>query len=229
MRLRMKPKIPISIRQQVIKQWLQGISRDQIAKNNGIGSGTVSTIIKECKRNDIPDIDLLREVALVLTNEDLDLAVFADSIRIKKKMDEMDLSEDLVESFIENINIHCFKRGLTAEEFVDIIDNTIALSEKLGIPVDHLPHHITQQKLELEKVERKTEDAEIKLLQVLDHYNVTMNDLEEYKKNRPSINRIKQLEGQIEKTKRERDYYAQQLRNEQIDKAKFVQFWRMSS
>src|SRR4051812_43982297 len=128
MRLRMKPKIPISIRQQVIKQWLQGISRDQIAKNNGIGSGTVSTIIKECKRNDIPDIDLLREVALVLTNEDLDLAVFADSIRIKKKMDEMDLSEDLVESFIENINIHCFKRGLTAEEFVDIIDKTIALS-----------------------------------------------------------------------------------------------------
>jgi len=58
MRLRMKPKIPISIRQQVIKQWLQGISRDQIAKNNGIGSGTVSDIIKECKRNDIPDIDL---------------------------------------------------------------------------------------------------------------------------------------------------------------------------
>ena len=139
------------------------------------------------------------------------------------------MSEDLVESFIENINIHCFKRKLTAEEFVDIIDKTIALSQKLGIPVDHLPHHITQRKLELEKVERKTEDAEIKLLQVLDHYNVTMNDLEEYKKNRPLINRIKQLEGQIEKTKRERDYYAQQLRNERIDKSKFVQFWRMSS
>jgi hypothetical protein len=28
----MEPKVPIAIRQQVIKQWLQGTSRDQIAK-----------------------------------------------------------------------------------------------------------------------------------------------------------------------------------------------------
>ena len=68
----MEPKVPKSIKQQVIKQRLQGISRDQIAKDNGIGAGTVSAVIKECKRNDIPDIDLLREVALVLKKEDID-------------------------------------------------------------------------------------------------------------------------------------------------------------
>jgi transposase len=30
-------------------QWLNGFSRDQIAKDNQIGAGTVSTIIKQCK------------------------------------------------------------------------------------------------------------------------------------------------------------------------------------
>jgi transposase len=53
-----EPKVPKSIKQQVIKQWLQGTSIDQIAKNNDIGAGTVSAIIKDIKQNDIPDIDL---------------------------------------------------------------------------------------------------------------------------------------------------------------------------
>ena len=92
------------------------MSRDQIAKDNDIGAGTVSAIIKDAKQ-EIPDIDLPREVALVLKNDDLDLSVFAPSVRIKNKLVEMDLNEDQLETIIENINIHCFKHGLTGEEF----------------------------------------------------------------------------------------------------------------
>jgi DNA-binding CsgD family transcriptional regulator len=43
----MKPKVPKSIRERVIKQWLQGIPNDEIAKDNDIGAGTVSAIIKD--------------------------------------------------------------------------------------------------------------------------------------------------------------------------------------
>jgi DNA-directed RNA polymerase specialized sigma24 family protein len=43
-------RIPKSIRERVIKQWLQGMSRDQIAKDNDIGAGTVSSIIKDTKQ-----------------------------------------------------------------------------------------------------------------------------------------------------------------------------------
>jgi len=42
-------KIPKTIKKRVIMQWLYGISRDQIAKANQIGAGTVSAIIKQCK------------------------------------------------------------------------------------------------------------------------------------------------------------------------------------
>jgi transcriptional regulator with XRE-family HTH domain len=165
----MEAKIPKSIREQVIKQWLQGTSRDQIA--NDIGAGTVSSIIKNIKQKDNPDIDLLRGVAILLKKEELDLDVFACSIRIKKKMDEMGINEDHIESLIENINIHCFKRGLTAEEFINTINKVSALSENLGMPVDQLSRYIIQEQLELKKLRGETEDAKLKQVQVC---NITM-------------------------------------------------------
>ena len=42
-------KIPTTITKRVITQWLYGFPRDQIAKANQIGAGTVSAIIKQCK------------------------------------------------------------------------------------------------------------------------------------------------------------------------------------
>ena len=76
----MPAKIPKSIRERVIKQWLQGVSRDEIAKNNDIGAGTVTAIIKDAKQ-EIHDIDLLRAMALVRKKHDLNLPVFASLSR----------------------------------------------------------------------------------------------------------------------------------------------------
>ena len=177
----MGAKIPKSIRERVIKQWLQGTSRDQIAKDNDIGAGTVSSIIKDTKQ-DIVDIDLLREVAILLKRGELDLFERASSNRLKKKMDNMGLNEDQIDFLIENINTHCYKRGLTAEEFVNTVNKVSALSENIGMPVDQLPNYITQQELELVKLREETEDVKLKQLQVLRSYNVNMNDLEEYKR-----------------------------------------------
>jgi hypothetical protein len=116
------------------------MSRDQIAKDNEIGAGTVSAIIKDAKQ-EIPDIDLLREVALVLKKYDLDQSVLASSIRIKNKLDEMSLNEDQIDSLIDNGNIHCFKRGLTGEEYFNIVDKVCALTDNLEMPLDELSNH----------------------------------------------------------------------------------------
>jgi hypothetical protein len=70
-------RVPSTIRRQVIKQWLYGHSRDQIAKDNDIGAGTVSAIIKQCgqeKREQYFDeadfeFDLIRELAVMLKRE----------------------------------------------------------------------------------------------------------------------------------------------------------------
>jgi DNA-binding CsgD family transcriptional regulator len=43
-------KIPQPVRLEVIKKWLQGYSRDEIAKDTMIGAGTVSGIINNADR-----------------------------------------------------------------------------------------------------------------------------------------------------------------------------------
>jgi hypothetical protein len=101
-------------------------------------------------------------VALVLKKYGFDLSVFAHSIRLKNKLDEMGLNEDQVETLIENINIHCFKHGLTAEEFLNIVNKVCGLSDNLEMPLDQVPNHIIQEQLELVKVEEEIEDAKLK-------------------------------------------------------------------
>ncbi len=212
----MPGKIPKPIREQVIKQWLQGMSRDQIAKVNDIGAGTVSSIIKDPKQ-EIFDIDLLREAALVLKKHDLNLSVFAPSIRIKNKLDEMGVSEDKIDSLIDNSNTHCFKRGLTAEEFFNNVDKVCALSENLGMPVDQLPNYIIRQQLELQKVEEETEDAKLKQRQVLQNYDVTMDILEKYKRDKPLIDHNKKLEKKLEEAVEENNYLAEELASKEFE------------
>ncbi len=192
----MYSKIPRSIRERVIKQWLQGMSRDQIAKDNDVGAGTVSAIIKDAKQ-EIPDIDLLRQVALVLKKNDLDLSLFAASIRIKNKLDWMGVNEDQIDSLIDNANTHCFKRGLTGEEYFNNVDKVCALSDNLEMPVDQLPNYIAQQELELEKVEREIEDAKVKQRQVLQNYDVTIDELQEFSRDKQLIDHIKKLEKKL--------------------------------
>jgi hypothetical protein len=77
-------------------------------------------------------------------------------------------------------------------------------------------------------VRGETEDAKLKEHQVLQHYNVNINDLIECRRNEPLIDRIKQLENQREK-KRENHYLIKKLNAEQIENARLIQEWRMSS
>jgi len=45
-----------------LKLWLLGFPRKKIAEKVGIGEGTVTSIVQDAKEN-IPDVDLLHEVA----------------------------------------------------------------------------------------------------------------------------------------------------------------------
>jgi hypothetical protein len=75
--------IPRPIKIEVIKKWLQGKSRDQIAKEEGIGSGTVSNIINERRHSDT-EFDLMRQVALKLKLQGDSIESFAPLVRLRE-------------------------------------------------------------------------------------------------------------------------------------------------
>ena len=77
------------------------------------------------------------------------------------------------------------------------------MSQKLGMPVDQLPNYIIQKELELEELKGEIEDVKMKREIVLRNYDITMNDLEEHRRNKPLIDRIRQLELVINNLARE--------------------------
>ena len=214
----MRPKIPESVRRNVISEWLHGISRDEVAKNNDIGAGTVSAIIKEAMQED-PEFDLQRQVALSLKKENnLDVKSFASLIRIRNKLiKEMGLYNDekskvvevqeiehKIELLIVNLAVFCFKRGFSIEEFVDMIQDMSSLEHKIKIPIEQLPNELLQKQRHLESTEKKTQEIKLKKQLLLNDYNITADTLEEYKTNRPSFEKYIKLKKEFEETKRER-------------------------
>jgi DNA-binding NarL/FixJ family response regulator len=60
-------QITNDMKDEVIRLYLQGLSRNDIASTCGVGEGTVSNIIDEWKRSlDIPDVQSLRDLAVNL-------------------------------------------------------------------------------------------------------------------------------------------------------------------
>ena len=71
------------IKQRVIAQYLQGVSRDRIAADNGIGAGTVSNIIDEWKKRvQDSDYELVRELSVFCKKQGITLNAFASCIRL---------------------------------------------------------------------------------------------------------------------------------------------------
>jgi len=203
-------KIPEPIRREVISQWLHGKTRDLIAKDNSIGTGTVSEIINQYRQRD-SDFDLMRQVALTLKDQQTDLRSFSAAIRLRRILEEAGLSEDDIESLIVNAEVYCFKHEMDPTKFFDIVDNVYTFSNKNRISLDEIPQYIIQQEKRLEQLKQELEDTQMNKDQALQDYNITIRDLDEYRKNRPLIDRLLELVEVQEKlynlTKQQRDYF----------------------
>ena len=142
----MVAKIPQSIKIKVLNEWLQGTTRSKIAENNGISVGAVTDIHQQARNNDIPDVDLLRNLALKLKKEDLDVNHFASAVRLKKVLDRIGLPEEKLELLLEEINVYCFKREMDEKELLSKLDEILQMAYELDIPISDVLKKISQKK-----------------------------------------------------------------------------------
>src|SRR5262249_36374445 len=70
------------IKQRVMAQYLQGVSRDRIAADNGIGTGTVSNIIDEWKKVQDSDYESIRELSVFCKKQGITLNALTSCIRL---------------------------------------------------------------------------------------------------------------------------------------------------
>ena len=149
-------KIPKEIKIKVLRDWLRGVSRDTIANNNQISYGSVSKILKAIKNKEISDIDLHREVALTLKRQNLDVAEFASSIRLKKMLDNLGYSEERTEKFLEHLSVFFFKSDdRNAEKFLLQLELVYKIAINLDVSIFDMPKKIRKLEAEVTKLEHE--------------------------------------------------------------------------
>jgi transcriptional regulator with XRE-family HTH domain len=200
----MGARIPSPIKVEVIKKWLQGKSRDQVASESHIGAGTVSNIIKESRKKD-PEIDLLREVAVNLKKNALNIETFAPLVRLRKVLEEKewlldirkgeevegfdDKTERIIESLIISLEVFCFKQNLSVKD----------------VTLDELPSYIKQLEENAHNLLSEINQIKVDKQNALKNYDATLNLLQEFKNNRPLFDKKLQLKEELEKLKKEKD------------------------
>ena len=148
----MGKRIPKEIKNKVLEHWLYGIPSNTIAICNGIGYGSVFRIIESFKST-IPDLNVLRAVAVKMNKEGLSLSDVALGIRIKNLLDQMGSSEIEMERLLIEIDIHTFKTNQTFSNFVKEIHEVHRFASRLGISIHQVYEHVEQKKKELQSLQ----------------------------------------------------------------------------
>ena len=223
----MGSKIPKPIKLEVIRKWLEGKSRNKIAKEVGIGAGTVSGIIQEFRQND-PEFDLLREVAVKLKYQGINIESFASLVRLRERiLDQIEgidhhdqaAADEKIESLIVNLAVFCFKQNLSINEFVKLVHNISWTAEILGVPLEKLPGHIKQLENDLHMLTKQIEQKKLEKQNAFNDYGVTINLLEEFNKNKQLFETCQQQKLELDKVKQERDSYKKELENAKLWKS----------
>jgi hypothetical protein len=202
-------KIPRPIRVQVIRAWLEGKSRDKIAQELQISTGAVSSIIKDFGKDD-PEFDLLREVAVKIKDQGIDIQSFAPLVRLYKVLREkglltgitgqesLEIMQSRMEALIVDLEVLCFKKEqLSIEDFVSLITNIYSTADKLGIPLDRLPAYITELKDRIDALTKEIDQIEAKKQDALKDCDMTLELLQEYNANKPFILQMRKLKQQL--------------------------------
>jgi hypothetical protein len=198
-------KIPRNIKEKVIRQWLDGMTRETIHKENGIATGKVTAIIQEAKKQEeYQDIDLLRQVSLKLKEEGIELPLLGFAIRLNRIMEENDINEDQIEPIVQEFANYRLRHNISIDKVIQIGREALYLEEKYDIPVEKIPELITQAKERIDRLEDQTQEILRKKQQaqegcdaIRQERDIIVAELEKYRKEIPSIKSIKELETKL--------------------------------
>jgi len=144
----------------------------------------------------------LREVYTELKKKDLDLSHIRASIRLKKMLDQINLTEEQTENILEQISIHCFQEGIEIEQFLVHIDEVTQIANNLDTSIYDIQEIIEKRKLEVAELDRQISSKTRRISRLELDYGITKKDLEEYRKTRPLADRIRLLEWELKERDR---------------------------
>jgi hypothetical protein len=118
-------------------------------------------------------------------------------------LDEIGLKGEKLEDFARDLEIHRFRRDLTPDTFMDLVADISSLSDSLGVAVEDLPESIKSSKELLDDTNLTIKNRSLMLKRVNESYDVTITELEGYRRNRPPIETLKAKDLELEKARKQ--------------------------
>ena len=148
--------LPSDIKSGVIRYWLNGYSRQEIASKFNISTGAVTNIVNGW-RNNLGSLiaDDLRELSLSLKKAQMSPLECATGLRIEKMMQKFGINQEQFEFFMTEIYTKCQILEIAPEQIGEYLSETINLS-KIVFP-SQIPNYINTKKIEIEQLEKQIE------------------------------------------------------------------------
>lgn len=175
---------PRILKNAVLRDWLAGDTRDQIAWNHGISTGMVSNIIEE-ERLVEPPLDIIRELAVNLKKEDLKVKDFTLGVRLQRLSTELDIPLESMEMLLEIVHQNCFKKRLKVSDFVGLIFHHMSILEEYGLELPEFEDYYLQQINLKRRYDQQTKEAKRNTEFELRLYQTTHKKLELFDPLRP--------------------------------------------
>lgn len=180
----MQPPISEATKRAVIEEYLRGKSRDQIATDLLIGTGTVSKTIIQWKAG-LSHADELRELVLMLRKLGISASRYAQGARIASCLINLGVNDDEFHQFVSITYDRCKNMDLQPDKVAYLLKQLLDLSQ--SVPVAQIPEFMEQQKSQVQKLKEELEklDAEIldrktDLAIALDEEATTQGELDQF-------------------------------------------------
>ena len=177
----MPPLTDEQTRRNVIRQWIAGLPRDTIAEQNGIGAGTVSSIIANYKVGlEELDFDSIRQLAVEARQHGLNFTDLASHTRLYNYFIKSGASEKAIESFITYVGTG----DVSPEKVIELVYQLHEISNAESIPLDQVPGYIKEKLEEKRKIDEEIKEADA----ILQSKNVNIETINEYMKLNEKLN-----------------------------------------
>jgi len=151
----MVAKIPDKIKHRVIREWISGKPRDEIATSLGLGSGSVTNTIRAWEKQlDDREYDAVRELGVESRQRGLSLKEASDVIRLYNIVKSHGIKSDDVEDFVIDIS-SCIDEGIPANDIMKAASKLLALSGEEKVLPEKVPELLGQKVEELKEIESK--------------------------------------------------------------------------
>ena len=138
----------------------------------------------------------MRQTALQIKKEDLEIFSFAASMRLRRLLEQLQITEDQIESLLEEVSIYCFKQDIAPKDFVLKIKDVSNLASDLKTPIHKLPSFINHLSSQKSKIEREIAIKKQEYNQVVMMHKKYLEELKEFREKRhflPKLNELQQL------------------------------------